>query len=659
MAPITGAFSYMRLLPILLLISFFSFGQSSKEQEKKDSIFYYLKEAKGSVKHAFLKRAVFLSEEISNDSLFKISNIKYGQESYVKKDTLGIEKAYKNLQTLYRKNKDSIALAKHYHYKGLKFRRQFKLDSSYYYYDRSKQISILLNDSLQAGRRLLSMAYMQNGEKDYVGAEATAISALEFLTPLKEIEFTGDSYNILGNALANLGDYKEARKSYETSRQIFSQSSNEEFKTGWELYLINNIGYTYLKEEKYLEASKFFEKGLSLDSLKLKYLRHYQVLLGNYSDCLYYLGEKKQAFKNYNEVLKMREQENNIYGQSLLHNGFAIFYDLEGKTKKSLFHARKGYELAKKVNNNDTKLSTLRKLIKLTTGSSSKKYFAEYTTLNDSLNKRERFFKKQFANIRYETEKINKENINLKVLSEQERAKANKQRQQKIISWLLTLAAVLTLGFSFYIFKARRKKLMYEAQLQKASAREEERQQIAKSLHDEVAGDLRVLHQKLSKTELLGEAKSVEKIKDNVRNLSHQLSSVSFEEVSFKDQLINLISDNFSLDFRISTEGIDTVPWEEINNTIKRTLYLSIRESLQNTLKYAKANKFFIQFSSEKKEILLLLKDNGKGFEKGKGKKGIGLKNLKERVEEIHGTFQIDSSEEGTQTNISIPINGR
>lgn len=398
---------------------------------------------------------------------------------------------------------------------------------------------------------------------------------------------------------------------------------------------------------------------MGLDSLKFNYPNHYQVLLGNYSDCLYNLGEKEKAFNNYKEVLELREKEKNIYGQSLSHYSFANLFELEGQKEKAVFHARRGYELATKVNNNQTKLSALRKLTRLTSGLESKKYFDKFTALSDSLNKRERFFKKQFANIRYATEKVNKENRNLKVQSAQERAETNRQKQQKIIGWLFSLAAVLALGFSITFFRARRKKLMYEAQLQKASAREEERQQIAKSLHDEVAGDLRMLHQKLSKTELKGEAKSVEKIKDNVRNLSHQLSSVSFDEVSFKDQLINLISDNFDLDFRIKAEGTDSIPWEEVNNTIKRTLYLCIRESMQNTLKYAEANKFFIQFSSEKKEILLLLKDNGKGFEKGKGKKGIGLKNLKERVEEIQGTFEINSSEEGTQTTITIPINGR
>ena len=36
-----------------------------------------------------------------------------------------------------------------------------------------------LKDSLEVGKRLLSMAYMQNDERDYVGSEATAIEALE------------------------------------------------------------------------------------------------------------------------------------------------------------------------------------------------------------------------------------------------------------------------------------------------------------------------------------------------------------------------------------------------------------------------------------------------------------------------------------------------
>ena len=75
-------------------------------------------------------------------------------------------------------------------------------------------------------------------------------------------------------------------------------------------------------------------------------------------------------------------------------------------------------------------------------------------------------------------------------------------------------------------------------------------------------------------------------------------------------------------------------------------------------MKYAEASKFSIVFSQEKKEVQISLKDNGKGFDEGKLSKGIGLKNLKERVEEIRGFFDIESSKEGTKTKISIPIHG-
>ena len=277
----------------------------------------------------------------------------------------------------------------------------------------------------------------------------------------------------------------------------------------------------------------------------------------------------------------------------------AYYYSLEGNKEKVRYHSLKALELSRKAQNNTVSQTALRKLVELNSDEKSREFFDEYVKIRNWLYDRELNTRGQFALVRYEVEKKDKENANLKLDNDLKQVKIESEQQQKIIFSLVGVIAIVIL-ITYY--SNRRKKLMYEAQLQKATAREEERQQIAKSLHDEVAGDLRMLHQKLSKTELQIEAKSVEKIKENVRNLSHQLSSVSFDEVSFKDQIINLIADNFSLDFRISTEGMDSVLWESVNATIKRTLYLCIRESLQNTLKYAEATKFFISFSSEKKE---------------------------------------------------------
>ncbi len=583
------------------------------------------------------------------------SLIDVGLKQYRNRDTINLKKTYLGLLRIYHSNSDSVSLAKVYHYKALIFRIQNKLDSSYYYYNQSKNISIRVKDSTEVARRLLSMAYMQNDERDYLGAESSGIEGLRYIEPLNEITYTVDFYNILGNISVNMGAYEEARKKFNYARTIYNKSDSEEFKKIWKLYILNNIGNSYLLEGNPEKAMIFLKEGLDQIKTKEKYPRQYQSLLGNYAECLYLVDRKEEAWDGFLSLIDFRKKINNLYGQSLSHNAIAFYHQKESNLKKALYHAKKGYDLAKKVNNNATRLSALLKLGALTSGSESKSYYQEYAQLSDSLNNRERYLKNQFAKVRYETEKKDKENATLKLQKEQNEREIENQRQQKIIVLLLgTIGLLVVITY----FRNRRKKLVYETQLQKAAVREKERQQIAKSLHDEVAGDLRMLHQKLTKNNA-EEAKSVENIKENVRNLSHQLSSTRFDQVSFKDQIINLISDAFSPNFRIKVESIDTIQWGEINDSIKRTIYICIRESLQNTLKHAEASQFVISFSQEKKEVFVEMKDNGKGFEKDKKKTGIGLKNLQERVEEIRGIFSVASSDKGTQTNISIPLHGK
>lgn len=147
-------------------------------------------------------------------------------------------------------------------------------------------------------------------------------------------------------------------------------------------------------------------------------------------------------------------------------------------------------------------------------------------------------------------------------------------------------------------------------------------------------------------------------VKDNVRNLSHQLSSVSFKKVGFKDQIINLVSDYFEMDFRIFVKGINDYDWEEVDSAIKRLLYICLRETIQNSKNHAEASKVEVTFSIHKKNVLLNVADNGVGFDTSSSKKGIGLQNLQERVEELQGSFAITSERgTGTETHIQIPLN--
>jgi len=170
---------------VFFFVSLFSFGQHSLlEQKTVDSILRLLNEKRDSLKLEAFSNPVMLSKDIDHDSLLRESSIQYASYSKYNKDIGGIIVASENLRRIYKKSTDSIAPAKYFELKTIQFRRQFKQESAYYYFNVSKEVSAALQDYVEVGRRLLSMAYIQKDEKDYVGAEATAVQALEFLAPV-------------------------------------------------------------------------------------------------------------------------------------------------------------------------------------------------------------------------------------------------------------------------------------------------------------------------------------------------------------------------------------------------------------------------------------------------------------------------------------------
>ena len=414
-----------------------------------------------------------------------------------------------------------------------------------------------------------------------------------------------------------------------------------------------------MAEKNYEKAISFFRKGLEFENISIEYPIQYYMLLENLSDSYRRIKDFKKAKEGLLIALKLKQEQNDFRRLSTSHNLLSMYYRDVNKPILSLHHVKKGLEYAKKTKYTLREVEALRLLSssKLVSFKEANDYLKSYIHLKDSLFERQRRIKNQFAKIRYETGKKEKENTLLKIENKNNQLELEKEKQQKTIGFLLAVGSLLLLGVSFLVFKNRKKKLAFKAQLQKVEAREHERKQVAKSLHDEVAGDLRMLHQQLEKREQTDVAKKLNLIKNNVRNLSHQLSSISFEEVSFKEQLVNLVSDYFSPSCKISINGLNENNWAIVESSIKRTLYLSIRESLQNAHKHAQATTIKIWLNLDKKKAYLKIEDNGIGFNMQEKSRGIGLKNQIERVKELHGEIEIKSLvNKGTIVEIEIPI---
>lgn len=654
-------FNKKYILFLLLFANLLVFSQN----ESRDTIALILKEYVKTKQAHLPQKAFLIAEKTKIDSVIKQTYILFGMKSFFNKDLANLTLTENKLRTFFIKTKDSFALGKQYYYKSLFFKvlnsgdNLAKSDSSFYYLSESKNISVQLKDSLEAARRLLSMSSLQYRERDFLGSESSIIEGLRLVEPLEEVFFTGLLYERLGNVMYMLERQEEARKNYLKFFELQKKIPNIKLKYE-KVRLDVHLAKTYEAEENYTKSIEYFNKCLLVVNLKMEKAYRYEAALEGFSYGHFMLGNKELALKGYLEVLKSRQARGYKRGLIFSYSLLGQLHASKNETKKAIFFIKKSLRTAKELHTTKKKSENLLLLSKIVGGEKGRKYLEEHTQLNDSIYKRERILKNKFTKVRYETEKKDKENIALKLENTRNQLALETERQHKIIGFLSAGVSILFIGFGASIVTNRRKKLIFEAKMKQIQVREKERQRIAKSLHDEVAGDIRMLHLELTKRKQLEEAKKLAVIKGTVRNLSHQLSSESFEKVSFKDQIINLISDFFEIDFKIKVQEIDTVNWKDVNNSIKRILFLVIRESIQNSKTHAEASAVILNFKQTKKALTLTIFDNGKGFNTASKKAGIGLKNMQERIEDVNGTFSIESAlGKGTSIYIEISINGR
>ena len=114
--------------------------------------------------------------------------------------------------------------------------------------------------------------------------------------------------------------------------------------------------------------------------------------------------------------------------------------------------------------------------------------------------------------------------------------------------------------------------------------------------------------------------------------------------------LENVNEEEINAQFHTNQEEERLEPLKEIQ------LYRIVQEALQNILKHAQAKNLFIHLNKHKDQLSLMIEDDGKGMPESAGE-GMGLKNIKQRVQLLKGIFTVDSSpERGTVLNVQIPV---
>lgn len=611
---------------------------------------------------------------IDNDSLKTKILFEIAAEYYYLNKNNSSFKTSKKIFQISKKNNDSVSMGRSLYYMGDCY-EDFQKDSAYYLYKESEKIFRLIKNDEKIAKTLFNKAHLLFTEGNYIESEVEVIKALQKIensnnyellyscyylqacnhTELDEldnaIEYLDLALNNLEKANSTITDYDNYLV-YKTlvivaicniydKKGDFNKSINELEKT--EMYSLHkksstvystvtgNLAYAYMKTGDFEKSLNYYEK--SLNAIKGNKIDK------NYLFKIINLGE-------YNLIVKDTVKANQYFNNALL--------------------------LAKKLKSGKEVLKILN-FLAISDNKKDSFYRNEYVKISDSIVKKQRENREKFARIEYETEKVEE---------------ANKVLSNKNLSLLLGLTITVVVFLITLIIRnkiARKKELYLVQQKEKANeelsnitkefqfglvkAKEQEQDRISKELHDGIVnqiygirmilGSLNTNTDEESQKKRSEYLKELHKLETEIRALSHDLNSDFSKYVGeFKFLLEQLIQKNNEIGNTLFYLDISsTIDWNNYSSLIKINIYRILQELLQNVNKHAEAKNCFIEISKTNNNLIVEVKDDGKGFDLKNLSSGIGINNIKERVKTINADLLIESNNlEESRFYITIKI---
>jgi len=199
--------------------------------------------------------------------------------------------------------------------------------------------------------------------------------------------------------------------------------------------------------------------------------------------------------------------------------------------------------------------------------------------------------------------------------------------------------------------------------------RETERKEIAQTLHDSVSAllssanmHLQVVKKKSSAPieELEKSQRIIDEASGKVRDLSHKLISAVLLKFGLEHAVYDMCEKYSNQDLEFELESEDKIPRFEQDFEIK--IHNIIEECINNIMKHSKASEASVMLLLTNNTLHITIKDNGVGFDTSKisPSSGIGLSQIKARIENMEGAFDIDSkTNQGSSIIMQVPVEHR
>ena len=569
---------------------------------------------------------------------------------------------------------DSISIGRALYYIGDCY-MDYQKDSAYYYYKESEKIFKKINNADRLAKVLYNKAYLLFYEGNYVESEIEVAKALQYLKMCDNILYLYRSYSLQGSNQLELGEYDKALEYFELSaftlKKMEKQNISKDEFYDYNITNIIDICIAYDKKGEYSKSIKLLKDVVAStdfhDYPKLQYS-----VLGNLAYSLMKNKQFSESKDYYNEAIKLAKKENDELGYLYKIVDFGEFHLLTKDTVKSRALFKEAIKLSKKLKNGKEILKTLN-FLSIVDPSNASNYKSDYIRINDSIIKKQRENREKFTRIEFETEKVVEEN---KILSDN--------------NLLLLLGLFIAIAIFLIILiirnkNSRRKELDLIQQKEKANkelhdltkefqttlleAKQDEQKKLSKELHDGIVnkiygirmilGSLNKLTDEESQNKRLEYLKELHKLETEIRTLSHYLNSDFTKYIGEFNFLIEqLVQNNNDIGNVTFSSSINTtIDWNNYSSVIKINVYRILQELFLNVNKYANAKNCTLSMNEIDNQLIVEVKDDGKGFDVNDSSFGIGLQNCLERANTINAQFEIQSEAEmGTSVCLKIQL---
>lgn len=580
----------------------------------------------------------------------------------------------------------ALQLGQHYHFdKGV---AQAYNDLGIIYFDKqdfSKALD-LYNKSLDIRKRIddkkgIAAIYNKIGiifqmKGDYLKVLEYQQKALDIYESMKYDYGISYSYNNIAVLYHDIGNYSEALKYNFLSAGLKEKIGDTYGLSG--SYV--NIANIYFKQIKLDTAIIYYKKALEL-CRKVGDKEYLAANLNNLSSAYFAYASYPEALKYVLESIELRREIDNKYGLiSSLENLANIYIKLH-QPDRAFRCLQEVKTLSAKIDSKPYMpnyyggLAAYYEYIgnyKEALYNQKLQYITHDSLLNEDLNSKITHLKTS-----YETEKKDKEIAESKLLISTKEVELNKEKR-KLNILIVGILLICLLAYFLYIrFKYKQKVFLQHEMLKQQELRskavieaeENERQRIAKELHDGIGQLLSAVKLNFSNIESLPEMQrssvkpllknAIDLVDDSVneiRTISHNMMPNALIKTGLatavREFLNRIASDKLKIELNV--HGINS----RLDKTTESILFRVLQEIITNIIKHAQASFVQIQLINHESELTLMVEDNGVGFDPDKvSGSGIGLKNIQSRIEYLNGSLHIDSQKgKGTTITIEIPL---